>query len=252
MNSRKNNRQKSRTFFALLAAIFLLLIALVAAARSYPKGDYSAIRVDGHQVHLVKIDLRRKNVVIRPIVAAAPGGQDFQRIINKRKLRAAINGGYFDASFKPLGDIVADGKMLARGSQRSAIAVTKSGKVEFRRRIGGSAFNWTGCSAGLAAGPMLLRNGKSAVNPEQEGFRASSRKIRASRSAIGLTANNELLMVVVLEYITLDEMAGIMLKLGAVDAMNLDGGSSCALYGDGKIIIRPYSLLSNLLLVEEK
>jgi hypothetical protein len=45
-------------------------------------------------------------------------------------------------------------------------------------------------------------------------------------------------------------MAGVLKQLGFTDAMNLDGGSSSALYSNGTVLTSPGRLLSNAFIVE--
>ncbi|MNH46993.1 hypothetical protein D3C79_1100270 [compost metagenome] len=47
---------------------------------------------------------------------------------------------------------------------------------------------------------------------------------------------------------TMQQWADIMVNLGAVQGMNLDGGASSGLYANGKSITQPGRLLSNALL----
>lgn len=62
-----------------------------------------------------------------------------------------------------------------------------------------------------------------------------------ARSAVGITAAGDILLVMVAQSpelqpsgLTLAELAGLMRDLGAVDALNLDGGSSTTLYYRGQ------------------
>lgn len=82
---------------------------------------------------------------------------------------------------------------------------------------------------GLAAGPRLLRDGLNVANP--------SNTTRHPRTALGVSQNGEKVWIVVTdgrqagysEGATLAEMADLLKSLGAVNAINLDGGGSSAL-----------------------
>jgi hypothetical protein len=243
----RNRRRGRRSPYMFVIALPVLVLAMGIIRRTPPPGDYTGVSIDGHQAHVLRVHPRRGEIV-RPVLAAAPG-IDFDKLMDVWKPRAAINGGYFDVDHKPIGDVVAGGRSLAKGYQRSAIAVTDSGKIRFRHKAGRRPFGWDGYSAGLAAGPILVEDGTCVVGAKRDGF---SRKLHAARSAVGVTADHQLLMVVVEDDITLDELAKMMRMLGAVDAMNLDGGGSCGLYGDGKTIVRPYARMSTVLLVTAK
>jgi len=100
----------------------------------------------------------------------------------------------------------------------------------------------------LEAGPRLLAGGHTKITAAEERFRADITSGRAPRSAFGLTATGEALLVTVdgrspSESIgaTLQELTEIMRRLGAVDAVNLDGGGSTTLVINGKVRSSPSS-----------
>ena len=101
----------------------------------------------------------------------------------------------------------------------------------------------------LCGGPRLVRDGTAWVDPRSEGFRDSGFFRPAARSAVGVTKENKLLLVTVNKPIYLSHMGRIMRDLGAVDAMNLDGGSSTALYCGGVVPSHPGRRLTNLLVI---
>jgi hypothetical protein len=94
----------------------------------------------------------------------------------------------------------------------------------------------------IGGGPQLL----PAVQSQREGFTdpelgrdAIGSQVANSRSAIGITKENEILLVMIAQSqpksgVTLAELATLMKSLGAERAMNLDGGSSSAMVYDGK------------------
>jgi len=118
----------------------------------------------------------------------------------------------------------------------------------------GNADRWKqGVSEGaLSAGPRLITNGKITVNPVAEHYtRPKITEYSTARSALGLTKDNKLLMVTV-NSAKIEERATIMQKLGAYNAMNIDGGASRGLYYKGKMLTAPGRDLSNALLVIRK
>lgn len=95
----------------------------------------------------------------------------------------------------------------------------------------------------LGAGPMLLNNRQIVLNGEAEGFSNAFNQQRASRSAVALDNQGNIMFVAVHQRIGgpgpgLQEFAQILLQLGATDALNLDGGSSTQIYLGGEIIDR--------------
>ena len=243
----KNKRRYKKSS---VAKTIFLGVVMLAAAVAFAIGGKEGILHD-RSVSVVKISLDAK-VQIRPVLCSSKQVSDaFPELMKELKPYAAINGTYYDDSFKPIGDILIDGKLVNRGGQKNAIAIKKNGKVRFIHR-GRRGFDWSGCTAGLAAGPRLVHKGKVALDPTADGFSKRSLQIEARRSGVGLTAKGSLLLITVNRNIKLKEFARIMLDLGAVEAMNLDGGGACALYHDGKTITSPTLPMTNLLVVYKK
>lgn len=96
----------------------------------------------------------------------------------------------------------------------------------------------------LGAGPLLVQNQQIVLNAAAEQFSAAFIREKAVRSAVLTLADGSLLLATVHERVggpgpTLDEMAQIAQDLGAIHALNLDGGSSTQLYLGGQLINRP-------------
>jgi len=105
----------------------------------------------------------------------------------------------------------------------------------------------------LQAGPLLVRDGRSlvAAGSDPEGFSAASRQFdsditvgRYPRAALGIDGS-ELIAAVCDgraerdQGLTLEEMAGAMIDLGAETAINLDGGGSASLVVGGRLRNHP-------------
>lgn len=99
----------------------------------------------------------------------------------------------------------------------------------------------------VAGGPRLLREGRVAINWAEEGFPASFARGRHPRTAVGLTRDGDTLLLVTVDGrqpalsrgATLAELAAILLKLGAWEAINLDGGGSTTLVVRDAIVNAP-------------
>lgn len=96
----------------------------------------------------------------------------------------------------------------------------------------------------LGAGPLLIKNGRVVLNAAGENFSEAFIQQKAHRSAIALTQAGKLLLVAMGDGVgrkgpTLEEATAILEQLGAIEALNLDGGSSTSLYLGGEIINRP-------------
>jgi exopolysaccharide biosynthesis protein len=95
----------------------------------------------------------------------------------------------------------------------------------------------------VGGGPLLIRDRTLVLNAQLEQFSNAFATQAAPRSAIGFSSSGEILLVAVHHSPlgpgpTLNQMAQIMLQLGSTDALNLDGGSSTALYLGGRLINR--------------
>ncbi|MGC8863350.1 MAG: phosphodiester glycosidase family protein, partial [Armatimonadota bacterium] len=106
--------------------------------------------------------------------------------------------------------------------------------------------DWTNVAQAVGGGPWLLRQGKPWIDTVAEGFSVSGfEKARHPRTAIGLTRDNKLLLVTVdgrqtiSAGISLPDLAALMKRLGAVTAINLDGGGSTSLSVRGILVNAP-------------
>ncbi len=122
----------------------------------------------------------------------------------------------------------------------------------------------------MGGGPRLLKDGRLYVSKHYERFRSDVGEGRAARTAVGITKDGQILMVAVdgkprrivrqgESYsigATLEELAGILLSIGAYEALNLDGGGSTTMTVNNRVINRPVENngsrpVSNALLVRD-
>ncbi|MEX0657590.1 MAG: cell wall-binding repeat-containing protein [Egibacteraceae bacterium] len=104
---------------------------------------------------------------------------------------------------------------------------------------------WGQIRHGLAAGPLIVRDGER-TDPstwETEGFSPGTHSdVRHPRSAIGRTADGRVLLVTVdgrrpgySVGMTMHELAHLLRQMGAVDGLALDGGGSTQMVTDGAL-----------------
>lgn len=99
------------------------------------------------------------------------------------------------------------------------------------------AMEWRKVREAVAGGPWLIKANKSLVKADYEaaGFNEAFWNRRHPRTAVGVTKEGDLLWVVVdgrqthSQGATLPEMAAILKRYGAVEAINLDGGGSTSM-----------------------
>lgn len=95
----------------------------------------------------------------------------------------------------------------------------------------------------LGAGPLLLKNRQIVLNAQAEQFSEAFQQQAAPRSVIATTSEGTLVLVAIHNRVggrgpTLSEVARLMQQFGAVNALNLDGGSSTSLYLGGRLLDR--------------
>jgi hypothetical protein len=139
--------------------------------------------------------------------------------------------------------------------QSGSVAVRASpgaGSWLMRRSIG-DTIRWHAHLAGpggqvvvdaVGGFPVIVQNGRDVV-AEQEGINENFGPRRHPRTAVGWNAQRLLLVVVDGRQpawsvgMTLAELAALFIRLGATDAINLDGGGSSAMVIRGRVVNRP-------------
>lgn len=97
----------------------------------------------------------------------------------------------------------------------------------------------------VGGGPMLVHNGKSAIDAAQEGFDVAFANNLHPRTAVGRRKNGQLVFVVVdgrqsvSAGTSLGDLAKWFVAEGCTEAMNLDGGNSSAMCVLGKLVSHP-------------
>ena len=183
-----------------------------------------------------------------PLVVGAP--DKVRLAVNADGLVSAIYPQNVDAPI-PQGGYVLSGN--GRRAQTLA-GVAQGTKVQLRLQ---TTPRWPDLWQALGGGPLLVSQGQIAVNGHAERFRADVTNGCRPRSAVGLTAGGEVLLVAAEQPgMTLRELAGVMAKLGAQTAMNLDGGGSSAIVVNGRLLNSPSDggerAVSNALLVVKR
>lgn len=93
--------------------------------------------------------------------------------------------------------------------------------------------------------PQLIRHGKIEITWKQEKTTKAFVETKHPRTAVAKLKDGKFLMITVdgrseeSGGIDLQNLAEILLELGAIDAMNLDGGGSTTMFLDGKVVNKP-------------
>lgn len=124
---------------------------------------------------------------------------------------------------------------------------TQSKKRSFRIRIedesAGGPHDAEDATNGV---PQLIKGGRMEITWEREKASKSFAEMRHPRTAVAKLKDGKFLMITVdgrqpgvSVGMNLQELAEYLLSLGAIDAMNLDGGGSTTMFVDGKVVNTP-------------
>jgi uncharacterized protein YigE (DUF2233 family) len=152
---------------------------------------------------------------------------DLEETMNRGNFLAAVNGGYFDPDYKPIGLLVVDGTMIAplqKARLLSGVLSASAKKVQISRVAEFSMGQKP--SAAVECGPMVVDLGKSVRGLE------STRAARRTFAAVG--AGDKAALGFCSE-VTLADLSNILSTIVNPDfkilrALNLDGGSSSAFW----------------------
>ncbi len=168
-----------------------------------------------------------------------------------RGFQAQVDDGFVTrVSQKSLG-IPRDGYVIyVRGEPELEWRLRVGRRVDYRvvRSDGSSLGSFANMTQAISGGPRLVVDGRIAVHPWLEGFRDPQLFQVVERSAVGITLDRRRLILATATG-TLHDIARIMRRLGAYEAMNLDGGASSGLWARGRYLTQPQRLLTNALLV---
>lgn len=166
----------------------------------------------------------------------------------------ALNGTYFDVDatgghrtyLRVDGTVIPPGgPLFPAWGYEGALALTASGAASMPQKPTGGWVNNTTHPNIMACGPLLIIGGTiPSAHLTSIGSHCTARH---PRSAVGLTPANHLILLAadgrtdLAVGMSCEEVAQVMEELGCNEAMNLDGGGSTTLWGDGE----PYNGVLN-------
>ena len=111
--------------------------------------------------------------------------------------------------------------------------------------------DWSDVQTAIGAGPILVKDGKNVLNPAKEGFTdVTSFQIAVARSAVGITEDGTMLLVGGIKCTT-EQLAEIMIQLGATNAISMDSGASSGLYSVAtEAVAAPMKAINNALIIK--
>ncbi|MEZ5841320.1 MAG: phosphodiester glycosidase family protein [Hyphomicrobiales bacterium] len=194
-----------------------------------------------HRLHAFTFDPARWRMRVAP--APEPGGFYVDRALGKKD-GLAINGGYFDYRDTPAGRALVPTGLVVAGGDRLADYRGGSGVLFDTGRTVGIAWAknrklWSGAPEALQVGPLLVDPGGKPGIRKPDGP-------RARRSAVCLTAEGEVAVVMMASAISLYDFARVLADMSpggfaCERAINLDGGPSSQVYGrfEGAVVDVP-------------
>jgi hypothetical protein len=150
------------------------------------------------------------------------------------------------ARIPPGGFVVSFGPRAA--AEAAALEAGSRVRLEtaFRSTLGDPGAAWAGADDATSAGPLLVVGGEAVEEWSDESISRVFCEARHPRTAVGERADGTLLFVVVdgrqretSVGMSCGELARLFLELGAVDAVNLDGGGSTTMVAGGRVVNSP-------------
>lgn len=259
-----------RAFLLTMVLMSALLVCTSAFCDAPASVTKSTIYVQGVLLHTITVDLSDPAVSVD--VGLASGGisysQSFSSIVRRDNCVAAITGTYFDTrTLIPVGTIVKDGKKVATSAIGSVFLLRESDNYVYasdgdtlmlKRRLQatiepgtkGISANLDGAVCALRGGPLLLKSGRIVLDYDREGFRDPGLFGARTRMIVAKDNADRLMLISVQTPVTFEKSARIMQKIGCVDAICMDGGTSSAMYFDGRYIRYPGRALTNVIEVK--
>jgi exopolysaccharide biosynthesis protein len=198
---------------------------------------------------------------IHVVASHSPGGEKVSNMATRENALAAINGGGFfltdrmedmtgpefegvERIMHPLGIVVSKGKKVIgdEKAKHDIVGFTKDG-VLISGRYTYDEMKKLGVQEAVSFLPRLIVNGKPMITEGDGGWGV------APRTAIAQKADGTVMFLVIDGRAihsfgaTLKDVQEELLKRGAVNAVNLDGGSSSSMYYRGKIITNPSGMV---------
>lgn len=183
---------------------------------------------NGGSARLTAVVFSSKNYALKVVDSPSPGNTKAATTLAAAGCVAGVNGGYFQADFRPVGLMVAEGVEIhpfERASLLSGIVFSHGTHLEIARS---SKFGKpSDLRQAIQCGPMLVEGGKPTVGLNHE---------RAARRTVIATDDRGKWALIYLTSVTLADAAHILTTPGALGdwtpqtALNLDGGSSSGLW----------------------
>jgi len=163
---------------------------------------------------------------------------------------AGINGGYFEADLGPLGLLISNGRVThpaRKAKLLSGVFLVKEGRPEIIRSR--ELVSTKGVQQAIQCGPFLVEGGQPVPGLDAERVAARSFVFFCGPTCWGFGTCRSVTLAAIGEMLA---KAKLIRDNRIIQALNLDGGSSTALYaklGDNEIFSEGRSIVSNYLII---
>ncbi len=255
---------KNRYLNLLLSCLSLFCISLNASGISY---QYTSDK-NSTSIHILVV-----NPLEHLIIPVRASGEDIQRetvetLAKRYGAIAAINGGFWKINGSPAGALKINNEWMGTPVKpRGAIGWSSANQNILIDRVltnyqmntcppdcrievipafsppYTNAEDWNGLEHIVGGTPVLLQNRHPIKDFTQEQTVASFLINRHARTAVGFRDNGDWVFVVVDSKISggmdINELSELMLSLGCIEALNLDGGGSSTMVIEGEVVNQP-------------
>lgn len=189
------------------------------------------VQIDGEGVFLNGVNRPAKANELVAITPAYGGNVRLSKLATIVQVRRGIIQSIYKASV-----VVADKDsvfLIATGQRQKEIADLKTGDALTLKNALNPETQWP-LRMAVGGGPMLLKHGQVVLDPARESFSQTFAKGRAARSAIGVTQDGTLILMISIRNksssgMTFAELARWFQMQGAIHALAFDGGGSASL-----------------------
>ena len=196
-------------------------------------------------VHALRVDLQTIKVSVSP---QAERGQAIDQMPSAAGALASINVSFFNKEYQPRGITVSEGQAWApvfEIPKSPLLACDAAQYCVIELKPGQARPEWRNVMAGT---PWLLDQGRQRT-AEDDATCKNLCAMTHPRTAVGLDKSGRYLIIALAEGrrppvlgLTLAQLSAVMAQLGAVDAINLDGGGSSTLLLHGRSAMeRPFN-----------
>lgn len=167
-----------------------------------------------------------RSYVLRVVESPSPGSTKLAGVLAAAGCAAGVNGGYFQADFRPVGLVIAAGREVhcfEKAKLLAGVLAVRGGSIEIVRA---ARFKNSGdVREAIQCGPMLVENGRPTAGLNAE---------RSARRTVVATDGHGQWALLYITSVTLADAARILttpgVLRGCATALNLDGGSSSGLW----------------------